>query len=391
MSWRYRSYSYKSKFYFSETEIDFTTEYLNYHQFLLQEFFTADKETGQKIATYYIAEYGSRSFSYLKNKYAEWKNGNYHLTDMMKERILYLMPKFLNEKAKHKLGIHDFMATIKKNVSGHLSNRKSSYKTSLSLKKPQEVIDIFEKEFSKIKSLTNGPFRFNVLSEEEKQEALEVSQYILETKLQIDFDQIERDFNIFLPYMQRFNRGKFSASYYINSFNLKVDIANSGISDLVLPKFQIKDLAANSNFKVYADKYLAYELSLLHTERNRAVANAFLNQNDIKLFFDHYDELAFGDSEIKMKSNFQSEAGTLHLEINMKPLKMLRTALTIDIFKVFVYFVIAIALIVFAINSGLWGWLLFGGLVFGVATYTFIIEQIQNIKTLTTEIKRYGK
>jgi hypothetical protein len=105
MSWRYRSY--QSKFYFFEKEIDFTTEYLNYEQFLLQEFFTADFKTREKISNYYIEVYGSRSFAYLKRKYSEWANGDYHLTDLMRERILSLMPKFLNENAKNKLGIHE--------------------------------------------------------------------------------------------------------------------------------------------------------------------------------------------------------------------------------------------------------------------------------------------
>jgi len=118
MSWRYRSYNsyYKPKFFFEEKDIDFTTERLDYHQFLLQEFFSADLETRKNICNHYIREYGNRSFAYLKRKYSEWANGDYHLTEMMRDRILYLMPQFLNKQAKQKLGLHDFLATIKNNT-----------------------------------------------------------------------------------------------------------------------------------------------------------------------------------------------------------------------------------------------------------------------------------
>ena len=117
MSWRYKKYysyrrsSYRPNFYYSEKELDFTNENLDYNQFLLQEFFNADLETRKKISNYYIDKFGERSFAYLKRKYSKWANGNYHLTDLMSGRILSLMPQFLNSEAKHKLGIHQFIST----------------------------------------------------------------------------------------------------------------------------------------------------------------------------------------------------------------------------------------------------------------------------------------
>lgn len=389
MSWRYRSY--QSKFYFSEKEIDFTTEYLDYGQFLLQEFFTADLETRKKLSNYYYDVYGSRSFAYLKRKYSEWANGDYHLTDLMKERILSLMPKFLNDNAKHKLGIHEFMASIKNTVKSFQSSQKTTFRTTTNLKRPQEVVSIFEKEYEKIQALTIRNFRFNILTEEEKDEALEISKYILDIKLQKAFDQIERDFNIFLPYMFKFKRGIFSANYSITLFNLKVDITNTGIDDIEIPKFKIKEIEANSRFKEYSDKYLAYELVSIHKEANKAVSNSFLNANDIALFFAHYEDLSNGESEVNMNSTFQGEGGILSLKAQMKPLKLLKTSIIISSIKLAIYFIVIITLVSLAINHKLFTLLIFGGFFVGIFALSLVSEEIKQLKSLTKEFKTYGQ
>jgi hypothetical protein len=396
MSWRYKKYrsysrSYQPKFFFSEKEIDFTTEYLDYSQFLLQEFFTADLETRQKLSNFYIQEYGSRSFSYLKRKYLEWANGDYHLTDMMKERITSIMPKFLNEEAKHNLGIHEFMASIKNTVKSFQSSQKTTYRNTSYLKQPQEVVSIFEKEYDKIQSLTIRNFRFNVLTEEEKVEALEISKYILELKLQKTFDQIERDFNTFLPHMFKFNRGIFSASYSITTFNIKIDITYTGIEDIEIPKFKINETEANSRFKEYSDKYLAYELVSIHKDANKAVSNSFLNSNDIQLFFTHYEELSNGESEVSMNSTFQGEGGILLLNAQMKPLKLLKTSIIVSSIRLAIYFIVIITLVSLAINHKLFTLLIFGGFFAGIIAFSLVSEEIKQLKSLTKEFKTYGQ
>jgi hypothetical protein len=396
MSWRYRKYrsysrSYQPKFYFSEKEIDFTTEYLDYSHFLLQEFFTADLETRQKLSDYYKQEYGSRSFAYLKRKYTEWANGDYHLTDLMKERITSVMPKFLNERAKHKLGIHEFMASIKNTVKSFQTSQKSTFRNTSNLKQPQEVVSLFEKEFEKIQALTIRNFIFNVLTEEEKELALTISKYILEIKLQKAFDQIERDFNTFLPFIFKFKRGIFSASYSITAFNLKIDITNTGIDDLEIPKFNINEAEANSRFKEYSDKYLAYELVSLHKEANKAVSNSFLNANDIQLFFAHYEELSNGESEVSMNSTFQGEGGILSLKTQMKPMKLLKTSIIISSIKLAIYFIVIITLIGLAINHKLFTLLIFVGFFAGIFALSLVSEEIKQLKSLIKEFKTYGQ
>lgn len=397
MSWRYRTYGrsynqvYQRKFYFSEKEIDFTTEYLDYDQFLLQEFFTADIETSQKLADYYIQEYGLRSFGYLKRKYPEWANGNYHLTDLMRERITSIMPIFLTDTAKHKLGIHEFMASIKNTIKSFQKNQKLTFRHSTYIKQLQEVVSLFQKEHEKIQSLTIQNFRFNILTEEEKNEALEISKYILEIKLQKTFDQVERDFNIFLPYMFKFKRGLFSATYSITLLNLQVDITKTGLNDISIPKFKIKEIEANGRFKEYSDKYLAYELVSIHKEANEAISISFLNANDIQLFFNHYEELSSGDSEVNMNSTFQGEGGVLTLKAQMKPLKLLKTSIVVSSLKLIIYFVVIITLISLLVNHKFFLLLIFVGFSFGFPVLGIVIDEVTQLKSLIKEHKTYGQ
>lgn len=393
MRWRYRKYSYheKQKFFFSEKDIDFTTEYLDYSHFLLQEFFSADLDTRRKISKYYSDIYGSQSFNYLQRKYSEWANGDYHLTDLMKGRILAFMPEFLNSEANHKLGIHEFMATIKNNIKSFLSYQKTTYRNSLNLKDPQDVVSIFNKEYEKIQGLTIRNSRFNVLSEDEKTEALEISKYILEVKLQKLFDQIDRDFRIFLPFMNIFNRGSFYASYFIESFNLKVDITKSGTQEIELPKFKIEEIEANSRFKEYSDKYLAYELVSIHKEANKAISKSFLNSSDIQLFHSHYEALSHGDSEASMNSNFNGEGGILSIRAQMKPYKLIKSSLIISSIKLLSYIIVTVGLGSMAISIELFPLLIYGGIIVCIFVFAIISEEFKKLKSLTRELITYGK
>ena len=301
------------------------------------------------------------------------------------------MPKFLNEKAKDKLSIHEFMASIKNTVKSFQSSQKSTFRNSINIMKPQEVVSIFKKEYEKIQTLTIRNFRFNVLTEEEKVEALEISKYILEIKLQKTFDQIERDFNIFLPYMFKFKRGFFFANYSISEFNLKVDITNTGLQDVKIAKFRIKEIEANIRFKEYSNKYLAYELVSIHKDANKAVSNSFINAYDIQLFFYHYEELSNGESEVNMNSTFQGEGGILSLKAQMKPLKLLKTSIIISLLKLAIYFIVAATLVSFAINHKLFTLLIFGGFFVGIFALSLVSEEINQLKSLTKEYKTYGQ
>ena len=257
MSWRYSKYysyrrsSYKPNFYYSEKEIDFTNENLDYNQFLLQEFFNADVETRRKISNYYINKFGDRSFAYLKRKYSEWANGNYHLTDLMSGRITSMMPLFLNSEAKHKLGIHQFMSTIKKSVKAFERQQNHRYNRTKYISLTSELLEIFEKEYSEIQSYSYDSLniyghRTDMLKDDELIEAIEISKYILEVKLQNLYDQIERDFQIFPPFIQGLKIGTFESSFTIKAFDIVINLTKLDSNEIKVPNFKIPEIESNS-------------------------------------------------------------------------------------------------------------------------------------------------
>lgn len=403
MSWRSNYYyrrTYKEKFFFSEKEIDFTTEYLDYNQFLLQEFFNADLETRKKISNYYYDEYGKQSFGYLKRKYSEWANGNYHLTDLMKERIVSFMPQFLTEEAKHKLGIHDFMSSIKKTVNAFWKketyNYRDRYRYSQSSNKKRlssinDVLELFENDYERINKLTFNRFKFNVLKDEEKDEALEVSKYILKVKLQNAFNQVKKDFDTFLPIITKFKRGAFTASYELSFYEYHLDLSNKDYQEFSFPNFRINEIETNSKYRKYSDKYLAYEMVSVNSESKKAISESFLNNHDLNLFYTHYEELAKGDSAVDMNGTFQGEGGKLIIKAEMKPLKILKISISKSIFKLVVVLIVIAGIISWSVREEWYSFLFWGGLIGGFISFGFIAEEISELKILIKELKQYGK
>ena len=63
-----------------------------------------------------------------------------------------------------------------------------------------------------------------MLKEDELIEAIEISKYILEVKLQTQYDQIEGDFQIFLPFIQGLKIGTFESSFTIKAFEIVINL-----------------------------------------------------------------------------------------------------------------------------------------------------------------------
>lgn len=403
---------YSFTFHFSETDIDFSPRsdrFFNYHKFLINEFFNSTDDEMLKIMTAYQRRYGQSAFNYvLKNYYWGWRHGNRTLSNVQESRILSIMPELINEDAKqrlnkireearYKLGIEEILSAIKRTVQSYFSSQTSIYSKE-KIVSADDVVNIFHKEIERAKALQIpqqtsrfGTDNIIILTEDEKSEALRISQYIVFVKLQKQFNQIEKDFNTFLPFMNGFRRGVFNAIYKISAFNLVVNITNAKFTEIKFPHLNVKEIEANSRFKEYSDKYLAFELVNIQSESNKAIVNAFLNYNDIKVFFDQYEELSNSDSEINMKSNFNGEGGLLNIEVKMKPLKMLRTAIAKSTVKILIYSIVVVGLITWVCAYKIWVLLIYGGLFLGGFYISLVSEEVKSIKTFKSEIKLYGQ
>lgn len=401
MSWKYNYHGYhrsyqRPYFYYSEKELDFTNEYLDYNQFLLQEFFNADLNTRRKISNYYIDKFGERSFAYLHRKFSEWANGDYHLTDLMSGRIIAMMPRFLNSEARHKLGIHQFMSTIKKTVRTFESKQRMRYNITKRISSTNELLDILQKEYAEIQSFSYDSLNIyshktDMLTDEELIEAIEISRYILVVKLQNIYNQIERDFQIFLPFIEKLKIGFFDKSFKIRAFNVVINLSKLDLSQIKVPNFIIPEIESNSAFRKYSDKYLAYELLSINRESKEQIADSFLNTNDLQIFINHYYDLLNYNSEVSIYSTFRGESGALGIKARLVPHKILITSLLYEFIKLTAYIVFTISLIVFAIKNGAYLLLLFGTFLVGMYAISLIHEKTKEVRALIKELKTHGK
>jgi hypothetical protein len=395
---------YSFTFKFSEKDIDFSPRsghFFNYHKFLINEFFNSTNEEMVTIMRAYQIRFGDSAYKYvIKTYYWGWRHGDRTLSNVQHGRILLIMPNLLNEKAKetlniireearYKLGIEEVVGGIKRTVQSYFQNQRNIYAKE-KIQIDADIQNIFQSEINRAEQLNLvGPFY--VLNENERTEVIQISKYIVYIKLQKQLYQIEKDFNTFVPFMQLVNRGIFSATYNITTFNITVDLTKTVFHEIKVPDILVDEIVANSRFKEFSDKYLANELVTINSDANKAVSSAFLNTHDIKLFFDHYDELSISDSEVNMKSSFKGESGNLNIQIQMKPIQMLKTSIAKSISKITIYTLITAGLVIVAVRNEWFPILFLGGLFVAVFYICLLSVEIKLIKHYKTEIKQYGQ
>lgn len=381
-------YSYN----FQDLEFDFSdNKYLSHYDFMLSEFFKATQEVKTKFRNAYKEEYGVGPYKHMMTNYwYKWENGSRIVSDTQSDRICELMSNLLDNSAKHRLGMNEFLMTIKATVKNFLEAQKRSHSKIQTYYNTKDITQAFHTELNKIQTIKLVNLKPIILTEEDKGVALEISKYILETKLQKTFDQIERDFNVFIPYIIKFNRTIISAKYLIRLFNISIDIKNIGYEDIKIPKFSIKELSINSRFKKYSDKYLAYELISIHNDDNERISNAFLNENDLSMFFTHYENLRKTNNELSINSTFIGEGGILNLKAMFKPFKLFLRSILISLIKLILYFTVITTFVLLTIHDKLNSLLIFGGLFIILLVLNLIIEEIKQFISLTKNFKIYG-
>ena len=395
---------YSFTFKFSEKDIDFSPSsghFFNYHKLLINEFFNSTDEEMDTIMRAYQKRFGDSAFKYvMKTYYWGWRQGDKTITNVQQDRILAIMPDLLNEKAnnrlntikeeaKYKLGIEEVINGIKLTVECYFRSQYSRH-IKYNFETVEEIEFFLLKEFNRANNL-NLHGSFFVLNSSEKNELLQISKYIVYTKLKNQFDQIKKDFNAFVPFMQLANKGIFSATYDITSFNITIDLTKTVFHEIKTPEILVDEILANSRFKEFSDKYLANELVTINSDANKSISGTYLNTHDIKLFFDHYEDFSNSDSEVNMKSSFRGEIGNLNIQIHMKPIKMLKTSIAKAISKITIYTIIAVGILSVAIRNEWFPILFIGGFFVAVLYFKSLSKEIKLIKHLKTEIKQYGQ
>ncbi len=392
MKWKKRKYRYfkiDEKFYYSEKNIDFTLEYLDYNHFLLQQFFKANQDNLEYFFEDYKDIYGGRALGYLKSKYSEWSNGNFHLTEVMKKRILDLMPYFLSDEALSKLKLHEFMVAMKRIVkTNEIINKKKSPNNLGSI---EDVYDLFIKSLRNINNLTLNVDDYKYLDQQDIKKTISISTYILKNKLLTSYLEINRDFSTFLPFTKFLDPQNYNCSYVSKYFDFEINLKKFEWLSEFLPPLSINlDVDGDNQFKMYSDKYLAYELVDLNKNSLQNIVDSFLNVAELDSCFSKFKSLSKSGNEIKISSSFKGQGGILNLALFHTPLKKLINTLLYLIIQIMIILICVMYLVIYLIPE--YYQLLILLSLFGFfALLELINEKIISLILIFKKIKNYGK
>ena len=296
-------YSYTFKY--SEKDLEYIVRngvFLNYNKFLINEFFNSSDEEFVNVMDLYRKRYGESAFNHVMRNYCwYWRSGNRILTDTQESRIIPLMSELLNEQARaylnlikeqtiHKLGIKEVSTGILSTVQFFFQNQRSIY-SNKEISNDKDIQSIFKDEIERCERIPLFG-HFYALDFNERSELLEVSKYIIKIKLQNQFNQIAKDINTFIPFIKEVERGFITASLNIKGINKTIDLVKIDFqNEIIIPTILINELSTKGRYKEYIDKYLATELVEISNSINKFFANEFLNENDLKLFFDQYKRI----------------------------------------------------------------------------------------------------
>jgi len=373
MRYRYRTrrqYRPRGKFFFSDRDIDFTGDSFSYEQFLLQEFFSTDVDTLSRIRDAYTVRHGKQAFDYLSRKYHEWREGDFHLTELMRDRILALMPDFLSPKAIHDLGLYEFSQAIKGIIQKHERNRLKLYNgqdgsasgdrahfTKNRTWRPSAPMmltvedwrDHIANEMRAIESLTTWPHRYRELEAEEADEALEIARYILHLKLAQCEQHVLRDLSTMLPYGERLHNIGAKVRYEAPEFGVAFDIAK-GAHSVAMPISSVPELVeSNGEYQVYADRYMAYEATNVQVVAGHAECGAAVSDMDLHLLLERIAQLHTTNRVAKLDSSFRGSGGILIVSLEVIPPNFARAQFVRSGFKVLLAcgaFIVGVAVLV---------------------------------------------
>jgi hypothetical protein len=291
-----------------------------FEKFLLEEFFCFDNSIIESITEEYKILHGDRSVNYFKEKISHWKKNRASITDLMKSRILELIPRYLSEeKIFHllKIEVKDQIIQLRKKYRDH--------PISIS-----ELSDVYQFELELISQLKNfsssSPVYRLHLSEDDKIRFLEILKYLLKQRLKLSYYQVKRDF-VSISYLLiniKQNWGQFS--YTIDYLNCKV-IINNDLGKIVLLPLREPELEDDNyqfQHKSYVNEFLLNDLNKIDYLKTSDNIEKIYSENDFDLTINNFNKLLFHDKEGVIESEFKGYGGLLSVSIIVKSIKKIR-------------------------------------------------------------------
>jgi hypothetical protein len=404
---------YSFKFNFSDSDIDFSPRidsFHNYDKFLINEFFNSNDFEITRIMEKYKRVYGDSAYKHvMSNYFRNWRNGDRTLSNVQYERIVNLMESCLNETAKNQLekikedsrfqlGIKETLTTIKKTVSGFFLSQTNLYKGSsnfgLTIHSSKDILNFYKLELNRVKELKirndNVFEKIYVLDKDEIEEVLNISKFIIHTKLKIQFENILKDIDTFFDSNIFKLKGINSFQYQFYSSKNKINLINFEYSKVDFNYFIINEIETNSKYKLFADNYLLEELANIEGQMDKDSVIRHLNDIDLAIFETTTQKLIDADKDFESNTLFNGSGGILTIKVDYKSIKNLKNKLIINYLGSGIFILIILFIYyLFYINDHL-GVAIFLTFVFGSIFGFLAQEQIKLIVNIRKELNKYS-
>jgi len=308
---------------------------MSIEKFLIGEFLSFDDSTIESIIEEYKKLHAASSPSYFKKKILDWKKNPSSITDLMKRRILELIPRHLSEE--------NIFHLLKIEVKSQIIQLREKYRHHPKL--INEISDVYQIEvelISKINKFSSTFLEYKLnLSQEDKIKYLEILKYLLKQRLKLSYEQVIRDFDSISYLLSNIkqNWGKFE--YTIDYLNCKVNINNDFGDMLFFPLRRpvLDDANVQFQYNPYVDDFLYNDLNKIDYLKTSENIEKIYNKNDFDPTIESFNKLLSHDEEGVIESEFKGFGGVLSVSITVKSLKKIQSEFYINVVLLFsIYF-----------------------------------------------------
>lgn len=285
-------------------------------------FLSFDETTFQSFRYEYSKKYGAYSASYMEKYYSKWKDGSVKISDRVKIKIQSAVLAFVSNEKRLDFLRRELLNMQEINPENF---RRRAYSTD-------DCVTIFEYIKSHIEKKTIKPdwFTTYAFSNNEIKEFIEIYQFFLLKKLQMEFSGFCRDLQVIRKFIEKIR--------YSAKFRYKLDLSYQffDINNLPFPDSGVLQISALLHDftmlqKPHFLKAIDYELLLLKQihEKSEARSSCCIRDIDNALLRIHSAKIG----EINSTIIAFGASGTIAIAVEKPDEKKLRTAVPIEMAK----------------------------------------------------------
>lgn len=364
------------------------SKYFSTYSYLKSEFLNADEETLKKILDFYRDLYGYGPYNYLKSTFRSYKLGKVSISRQTMVRIIECVPRFLTDEKRFFILKNEVICFIE---TLHQKQQNKTVKLS-------ELNTLFENYSIQIENFdqSNLPYMVGkrIFTTEEIEQFLIVCKFALLEKLNLAFKQVQNDLILFKEKISSFKTGVFKASYQIDFLNSKIDLSNINEFHIDFIKLKQQEINPNGTYKQFAEQYILEEFMQMNFSEKEGAVNHFVKSKDLDFFLDQYHQINRKENEATLKSDFKGEGGQLNVILEVKSLHKIKSLIYLSSAKMIIYFAVLIIAIFLVVKFELYKvviLVIIGGLILGGILLENFKSEIQTIKNLKLDLKRYGQ